>query len=389
MFTTAGENPIYLTKYGDPLPLSPSQWLAVEKLLALDWHRRLWIYQEIMLSNQETTIIQLCNEEMLWKRFKYAVAVICVSRPPLPTAFLNPINHSINIETFAGKAIPSGSGLDYTKSAKEIFTSLYISHLAHQEEIQFLHFCNVDTNPSWAADPAETDLYSYDITCHVSGQSAAAAYLIEPGVLDDPIDLPPKTVLQPYADYSRDVISTFQKLAMGDLIHDDGCLDHLILILIYGGVRNHNMEKLLPLTDGSLSTLEEWRQKVRQFMGCSTETGCSVTRGGSYVRVTPRSRSGVRIAVLLGLSSAIALRPQAEPGAYVVIAPCYHPAYDEGQALLGDDFQGWERLWSSGYVQTVFWKEGEPKRRRDPRLDHVPFDEGLPSDIYSAFLFSK
>lgn len=453
MFTTAGENPIYLTKYGDPLPLSPSQWLAVEKLLALDWHRRLWTYQGIMLANQETTIIQLGNEEMLWKRFKDAVTVICVFRPPLPTAFLDPINHSINIEAFEGKAIPSRSGygyynwlvelgktasylcsdardkvfslrnlmvpdeallvtVDYTKSAKETFTSLCISHLAQQEEIQFLHFCNSDTNPSWAADPAETDLYSFNVTCHASGQSAASAYLIEPGVLEvagvtcdetcsGPIDLPPRTVLQSYADYSRDVVPTFQKLAMGDLIHDDGCLDQLVLMLTYGGIRDYNLEKLLPLTDWSLSTLEEWRKRVRQFMGCSldwdnatpeqqaeipclrnvirevrTETGCSVTGGGSYVRIPPGSRSGDRIAILLGLSTAIVLRPQAEPGAYVVIGPCYHPAYAEGQALLGDDFQVWERLWGSDYVQTVFWKEGEPERRRDPRLDHVPFDKG-------------
>src|SRR5690348_5525582 len=102
---------------------------------------------------------------------------------------------------------------------------------------------------------------------------------------------------------------------------------------------------------------------VREFMGCSldrdnatreqqveipclrniikeirTETGCSVTRKGYYARVPPGSRSGDKIAVLLGLSTAIVLRPQAEPGTYVVIGPCCYPAYMEGQALLGDSF---------------------------------------------------
>ena len=33
---------------------------------------------------------------------------------------------------------------------------------------------------------------------------------------------------------------------MGDLIHDDECLDQLILMLTYGGVRDYNLEKLLP-----------------------------------------------------------------------------------------------------------------------------------------------
>ncbi|KAI1058729.1 hypothetical protein LB507_004165 [Fusarium sp. FIESC RH6] len=391
MYTTTGENLLHSTKYGDPLPLSPCQWLAVEKLLALDWHRRLWTYQEIMFANQETTIIQLGNEEMLWKRFKDAVTVICIFRPPPPTAFLDPINHNINIQAFVQKAIPSEQrygyhnwlpplGLtacylcsdardkvfslrnlmvpdvarlvtvDYTKSAKEVFTSFCINHLAYHEEIEFMHFCNSDTNPSWAADPAETELYSINITCHASGQSAASAYLIEPGVLDvagvtcdeicsKPIDLPPIKVLQSYADYSRDVVSTFQKLAMGNLVHDDECLDQLILMLTYGGVRDYNLEKLQPVDDWSLSTLEEWRERVLQFMDCSldrdnatreqqveipclrniikeirTETGCSVTRKGSYVRVPPGSRSGDKIAVLLGLSTAIVLRPQAEPG---------------------------------------------------------------------------
>ena len=43
---------------------------------------------------------------------------------------------------------------------------------------------------------------------------------------------------------------------------------------------------------------------------------------------------------------------------------------------MGDNFRGYQRLWGSERVQTVFWKEGEPERRTDPRLDHVPFDEG-------------
>ena len=224
MYTTTGENLPLSTKYGDPLPLSPSQWLAVEKLLALDWHRRLWTYQEIMFANEETTIIQLGNEEMLWKRFKDAVTVICIFRPP-PTAFLDPINHNINIQAFVEKAIPSEEryeyhnwlpplGLtacylcsdgrdkvfslrnlmvpdvarlvtvDYTKSAKEIFTSFCINHLAYQQGIQFMHFCNSDTNPSWAADPAGTEMYSMNIICYASRQPAASVYRIEPSVLD-------------------------------------------------------------------------------------------------------------------------------------------------------------------------------------------------------------
>ena len=38
------------------LPLTQDQWLVFEQLLAIDWFRRLWTYQEIVLANQETSM---------------------------------------------------------------------------------------------------------------------------------------------------------------------------------------------------------------------------------------------------------------------------------------------------------------------------------------------
>jgi len=117
----------------------------------------------------------------------------------------------------------------------------------------------------------------------------------------------------------------------------------------------------------------------------STAIGIAETENRHFVRVHPQSRRGDIIAVFLGLKSPIVLRPQSTAG-YLVIGTCYHPGLAYGNALLGDDLDGWEPIWDPHCYTTAFYKEGQPLRRTDPRLDNVTLEDGYVQNIGSSGL---
>ncbi|KAF5651537.1 heterokaryon incompatibility het-6 [Fusarium sp. NRRL 52700] len=437
-----------------PLPLSPAQWLALEQLLALQWYSRLWTYQEIVLANQDTCMVKLGKEEMPWIRFKDAITFVTVARAPPPDSFLDESTFGSNSEMILGKALACQIDLpgkyswidvmslariyqcsdprdrvfavqalvaphlaqsikpDYTKSAKEILTSVCLDHITRNRNIDFLTHCNTAASPSWVAD-LERPLGSFTVHSNPAPRTAAVAHLVEPNVLEvagvlcdelhcDPIPLSQKRIFQADAEYREAILCTIRTL-IGSGVHQDdeeGCLNKLIMMLTYGCVREYSIQKLQPPSAMSLHSLEEWRWKIRRWLSgtvdelentgnyCltdrqfistlpvgSTANGCAKTLGGSFVRVPTESRSGDIIAVLLGSTNSIALRPQSE-GGYLVVGACYHPGFSNGQALLGDDFDGWEPMWDTQYWINAFHKQGYPIRRTDPRLDNIPFDDG-------------
>lgn len=146
-------------------------------------------------------------------------------------------------------------------------------------------------------------------------------------------------------------------------------------------------------------SLERVREIIRKLMADPTNTslplrllsifrtrlvsGYTKTRTGSFVRVPTGSRRGDIIVTLLGLRSNLVLRPQPKDGSYLVIGPCYHPKFSDGQALLGDDFRGWQRGWCASTSMLAFWKEGHAICRSDPRLDGVALPDGYTEHFVS------
>ncbi|KAH7174858.1 uncharacterized protein B0J16DRAFT_349287 [Fusarium flagelliforme] len=55
-----------VSKTTDALPSTTTQWLAIEQLVALQWHRRLWTFQEIILADQNACVMKLGKEEIPW-----------------------------------------------------------------------------------------------------------------------------------------------------------------------------------------------------------------------------------------------------------------------------------------------------------------------------------
>ncbi|KAH7200966.1 hypothetical protein BKA60DRAFT_658339 [Fusarium oxysporum] len=174
------------------------------------------------------------------------------------------------------------------------------------------------------------------------------------------MDLPPRENYELLEDYITNVLKVFRNLTGNDDFHrDDKCLDELIVMVTFGNLWDHSTSRTDSTPSWITISLEIGRQMIRvlwQPLAQKLAMGPSLT--------------------LLGLSSNLVLRPQPEDGSYKVAGPCYHPGFSDGQALLGDDFRGWQKLWRINTQTLAFWREGEPLSFSDPRLDGVPLPAG-------------
>ncbi|KAG8676109.1 hypothetical protein FPOAC2_02190 [Fusarium poae] len=437
----------------DGLPLDVDQWRAFEAILALNWHKRLWTHQEVVLANKQTCIVMLGFEEITWKQFHDAVSVICFLTGPPSHAINDVAAYSKHVQIVGDRLLAcaddvkksdswlgalSGTealecgddrdriyslrGLvepdvaesiqvDYTKSLKQIFTSVCLNEIRRQRNLEFLTHCNAARSPSWVADLERTwgDL---TVDSNAGGNSSPAVDLIEPHILevagiicdevsDAPQPLRSKELVEPISEFRQRIVHTLLALVAEESLQDDSILDQLIMILTYGQVRDYSTQRLHPPKVYSLHGLNDWRRKIRQWInseyleaddmqepwekdgvylrslpiGGSTH-GCAKTCRGTFIRVPMEARKGDVVAVLLGLSTSIILRPQARDNSYMVIGPAYHPDFSAAEAFLGNDFHRWERLWHREFLLYGFVKEGSSIRFTDPRLDGVPYSDG-------------
>ncbi|EXA34805.1 hypothetical protein FOVG_14212 [Fusarium oxysporum f. sp. pisi HDV247] len=207
------------------------------------------------------------------------------------------------------------------------------------------------------------------------------------------MDLPPRENYELLEDYITNVLKVFRNLTCNDDFHrDDKCLDELIVMVTFGNLWDHSTLRTDSTPSWITISLEIGRQMIRLWItgnaisddyfsipyshGSAVATAFTKARHGTLACVPLDSCYGDIIVTLLGLSSNLVLRPQPEDGSYKVVGPCYHPGFSDGQALLGDDFRGWEKLWCINTWPLAFWKEGESLSFSDPRLDGVPLPVG-------------
>ncbi|CZR45765.1 uncharacterized protein FPRO_15059 [Fusarium proliferatum ET1] len=432
-----------------PHMLSQDQWLAFEQLIAAGWFWRLWTFQEIVLANQETSIVKLGDEQMLWTNFIEAAMFLCCTgwAESLPF-FVDLPRHNTNLGIVVRKGVSCSAfqefrrgnadwvvllsmtnrydcsdfrdklyalrgflrvdtaesiPVDYTKSARQIVASASAAHLKQRRTLEFLEICNSTTSPSWAVD-LQKPLYRLTLFSNAGARSAASAKLIKPGVLEvagvscdeicnSVIDLPPMKDCQLVKDYIPTVLKVFRDLTGNDDFHrDDKCLDELSTMMMFGNLWDYSTSRTRYPPSRALISFEIGRRMIRQWITGnaisddnyilphtqrdSVVNGCTKTRQGTLARVPLHSCEGDIIVTLLGLSTNLVLRPQPEDGSYKVVGPCYHQGLSNGQALLGDDFCGWEKLWCKETQTLAFRKADEPLSFSDPRLDGIPLPVG-------------
>ncbi|CEI67451.1 hypothetical protein FVEN_g11573 [Fusarium venenatum] len=322
-----------------PLPLSTEQWRAIEHLLDLDWHKRLWTLQEVALADERTCTVALGHEEMMWATFKDTLLFVSTFKQPAPDLRLDPVRYSSNVTTFTIKAqIKNYRGnctlmpailwsstfqcsddrdkvfacrglvepeaaqaieVDYTKSTKEVFASVCLDTLFREQSLQFLGYCKAPVSPSWVADLGRP--FALAVTDgNVAPKSVPEACLIEPGVLEvagvfcdelvgAPLLIPAKeTLLHTPAGYLEVIADAVQSLCSKDLLQDDTRLDPLIMALTYGSVRDYYIETLDPMERSPLRSIADWRNKIRGLINGDLKDGHdTVDPDEVYQRSTP------------------------------------------------------------------------------------------------------
>jgi hypothetical protein len=252
-----------------------------------------WTHQEIVLANQETSIVRLGGEEMPWAKVMDAVVFICTHRrPPVKRFFLDPLRLASNMHVFAFKALAVMLGVnrpdwvyllcsairydcsddrdrlyalrglldpemarsirvDYSKSAKQIVASACVTHLEQRRNLHFLKVCNSFTSPTWAAD-LQRPLDALHVLSDAGARSAASARLVKSGVLEvagvpcdeitsNPIDLPATENFESLQEYIANLITAFRDLTGNDDFHqDDKCLDELMTVMSFGGLWDYS-----------------------------------------------------------------------------------------------------------------------------------------------------
>lgn len=172
-----------------PLPYDDETWTAIRHLLQRPWFRRLWVWQEAKLSNDDS-FIQCGHKRMELYRFGAAVACIAAKvsivhsvpadlEVPLFRAgdavlrqfdepFLNTLLHLNSKECYDPRdKIYGALGLappgmaeriapDYEKDVEEVYTDATIAHFQMTDRVDFLLACDLDgrslPGPSWVPD---------------------------------------------------------------------------------------------------------------------------------------------------------------------------------------------------------------------------------------------
>lgn len=172
-----------------PLPYDSETWSAIRHLLQRPWFRRLWVWQEAKLANDDS-VIQCGHKRMELYRFGAAAACIAAKvgivnsvptdlEVPLFRAgdtvlrqfdepFLNTLLHLNSKECYdprdkiygaLGLAPPSLAeriAPDYKKEVEEVYTDGAIAHFQIMGRVDFLLACDLDSRslpgPSWVPD---------------------------------------------------------------------------------------------------------------------------------------------------------------------------------------------------------------------------------------------
>ena len=408
-------------------------WKAVQDLLYRPWFTRLWVYQEIFLSQQPHVVVGF--SELSWVAFREALwwAYTNLTQVPSLLTVFDEEHYKLQIrgilEVSTREPCSTLTILQYTKSAacfdpqdrvygtlnmnsdnlkitpdysitkEEVYEQFTRAHIEKAKVLDMLRLCEVQnsspTLPSWAPDLSIFKHAELMSMTRPSGNSRHDGYFSSSGkalhvmgIAVDDIKHLGESV--PHTAMLNDILHICRmwepsKLSSAAYIGGGTMMDAFVKTLVCGEVQEDR-----PPNTGDFPTLAEGRRVVSSFLHSSHaydgspsygESMLSFLRGRSYgsghkgyIGAFPAAAQvGDQICVLLGSRTPLLLRPAPHhEGQFQLVGDCYVAGLVDGEALLGP----LPDLWKFGGVDQsenrVYMCEGQESTLEDPRLGPLP-----------------
>ncbi|EXM16651.1 hypothetical protein V3481_018391 [Fusarium oxysporum f. sp. vasinfectum] len=416
------------------MPYDDSTWQAIVDLTNRPYFTRLWVVQEIHLSNHNA-VVQCGLSQMMWQRFRRAIVCLmwkrhiprCISSSKLPMLgtfcynfdglnFATLLQMVTHLECFdprdkvygllglAASSLLPHIHPEYALPVAEVYRNLF---LGLQDQLKRLHFefCSLRTSrprqlPSWVPDLSSNlgELLSRAAGL-VSGMSRAEATYHAPNVLEV-CGIQIATVQSNKGTCPADTtkrltaLQTWKpdNLMTGIYPTGESNLDAFITTLVQGKLRDR-----FP-TIVTWSSLQELKSKLKELLASSTDPSdehtnnidassyahelrflseqAFITCKTGYFGVSHKdTQPGDIICAFLGCKVLVILRPWTG-GCFEVVGSCYLHGFTSAEAFLGPLPAPWVMQYKpdSCGVQTPYFFNKDTKEavQQDPRLGELP-----------------
>ncbi|EXL41949.1 hypothetical protein FOCG_15311 [Fusarium oxysporum f. sp. radicis-lycopersici 26381] len=416
------------------MPYDDSTWQAIVDLTNRPYFTRLWVVQEIHLSNHNA-VVQCGLSQMMWQRFRRAIVCLmwkrhiprCISSSKLPMLgtfcynfeglnFATLLQMVTHLECFdprdkvygllglAASSLLPHIHPEYALPVAEVYRNLF---LGLQDQLKRLHFefCSLRTSrpkqlPSWVPDLSGNlgELLSRAAGL-VSGMSRAEATYHAPNVLEV-CGIQITTVQSNKGTCPADTakrltaLQTWKpdNLMTGTYPTGESNLDAFITTLVQGKLRDR-----FP-TIVTWSSLQELNSKLKELLASSTDPSdghtnnidassyahelrflseqAFITCKTGYFGVSHKdTQPGDIICAFLGCKVLVILRPWTG-GCFQVVGSCYLHGFTSAEAFLGPLPAPWVMQYKpdSCGVQTPYFFNKDTKEavQQDPRLGELP-----------------
>ncbi|CAM1511935.1 Fc.00g094480.m01.CDS01 [Cosmosporella sp. VM-42] len=416
------------------LPYDDHTWQAIVDLVNRPWFGRLWVLQEVQLSNHKAKM-QGGLHEISWQRFRRAIVCleakrnlpqsVVFSRLPRLGIFCLPVegvnfaslllrithlecsNPRDKVYGLLGLASPSFLARvrpQYSLPVSSIYRDLFLS-LTDQTKRLHLEFCSLRTSrprqlASWIPDLSGNLVeLLFRGGRYASGMSRADAICSTPDVLEVR-GIPVDTLQSNKGVYPDD---TAKRLAALRSWKTDSVRTGLyptgepLFDAFASSLAQDQLRDRLP-TSAVHPYLHEWKDKLSRMLSNpqnsasghpnNTEIGSHaydlrfitkqafVTSKSGYFGLGHQdAEPGDIVCAILGCSALVILRP-GTGGTFQVVGSCYLHGFCNAEAFLGPLPGAWSIQYKPDFhgaqIPSFYNKETEEETEQDPRLDKLP-----------------
>jgi len=279
------------------LPYDDKLWQSIYSLLSRPWFQRVWVMQEIQLSNPES-IVMCGHESISWyllrrsiiclRHKQYAtplhlkaynhiilqISELCWNRldqslPHLLFSNLHrecsePVDKLYGILSLAPASITNRIRPNYLLSAEEVYKKAFLEHIDIVNRLELFGSCNSQNKqmniPSWVPDLSSqvTIWPMWRMGYSASGLSSSSVHYESPDILDvlgircSTVDVVSHTLIQTEADVFASLPS-FETLAGKTYVTGQSLLDAYVWTITMGGLKERFA------TTAYLATLQQFK----------------------------------------------------------------------------------------------------------------------------------